>query len=155
REEKERERQERERAQLERRVLQEYQNVAFSGRLPAMRKERLQDVAFALKLPIDGTLKDLLERIRARFKDEPNLWYHPRYAGLFDPELPELKERASRARRRARETHSGDCEEEEEENISPKAHDADGPSQLDTVPIQQTLPSAGPPHPSAYSMYTF
>jgi hypothetical protein len=67
--------------------------AVFVGSLNGRKKVELQDIAYALRLEIEGRVEDLKSRINAYFNDNEEQCTSPRYIGLF----PQLTRQARRA----------------------------------------------------------
>ena len=67
---------------------------AFIGSLDGQKKAGLQDIAYSLRLDIEGTVKDLKSRINTFFEEHRELHTSPRYIGLF-PQLAQRNRQAA------------------------------------------------------------
>ncbi|KAL1689722.1 hypothetical protein GGG16DRAFT_103533 [Schizophyllum commune] len=119
---KERKKHRNERQDRERRAMQEREQTTFGGRLDTKKLDELRDIAYSLCESIEGTKGEVLERIRARFNADPQLWTQLRYHHLFDPKLPLYEERSRLARQRA---HAAHVSQAEQENVDPVEQTSD------------------------------
>ena len=58
-------------------------NVEFKGPLHSHNKEGLQDIAFALRISLDGTKAALVDRINQHLDTHPELNTDSRFVGLY------------------------------------------------------------------------
>ncbi|KAL1686353.1 hypothetical protein GGG16DRAFT_105783, partial [Schizophyllum commune] len=80
-------------AQQDRHVRNEVAGVAFEGRLSGFKRDGLIDVAAALKLPWEKVTNPLLaESIATHLRANPAVRSSIRYRGLYDKNLPRLRE---------------------------------------------------------------
>ncbi|KAF9065799.1 hypothetical protein BDP27DRAFT_1154916, partial [Rhodocollybia butyracea] len=55
----------------------------FTGSLNSKLKEDMKDLAWVLKLDLDGNNDVLRTRIKSHFEEHPELVQDPRYRGIF------------------------------------------------------------------------